>query len=927
MARINLITNPSFRNGLTGWEPVSDAVLSVETGVAFYGTGALLLEKSDSAGSGVATTDYIPVEPLKPYAVSAYARVPIGDPNIDIAIRLTWYTAASSIISEDVTSTSVVEYGDGWFRVTGVFLAPGAASTAKVAIIEPSAGNSGNLVYIDAVLLEQSSFVGGFVDNLSQAAENTIVNRALSRVPPSAVGGMDLRADITLGDLVLNTVDEDNTLWVCTDIAGWWNHADPDIPDIPRGVEDGSYEVTGRYQARQLVLSGTFIPSSVQNLGAARNRLIEAANLVRRGVWLRTNEEPTRAAFVRLSGRPQIETVNARGKTLFSIGLRAADPIKYEWNDLEPDGYTIAEIWGLEEEGEVLNKGTADVRAIFTLTGPLGVNSTVYNEATGETLTVVKALRGSNSVATVVESELFNNVATLTTDAPHGLLVGDVITVSGVGAPFDSVNETFLVTASSDEIPYTVSYDRVAIDRPAVFNNGSVGLAHNDVLEVDTYDRSVKFNGEIIGHRSKLETLTDWIRLAPGINTIHLDDSIDESTVIAKQFTSGVVTLTTAEAHFLSVDDEVVVALPETVELKRKSLTSNVATITTMEDHGFSVGDLVDVNSTEISNIVAKALTSNVVTLTTEEDGGFVAGDSITVALTAHAAPSQKAVSSNVVTITTATPHKYSTGDSVTMLLSEDATITRKAASTTLATITTSTTHGYSVGDSVTVSLPVSATITNKNVTGNSVTLTASAAHGFSVGDTVTVALPASATVSGARSTSGGTNHYATITTSAAHNFVVGDLITVDLTTSDTRNITNRASSGTTRTLTTSVAHGFVVGERITVSGVTSSYNGTFVIASVPSSTTLTYTGTSSLTESSVASSGAILNLTIQNGYNGSKVVEAVTSTTISYFAYGEGTTTGGTASGTVFNDTNEFINGTVEIGSVPSTTTFQYTN
>jgi len=36
---------------------------------------------------------------------------------------------------------------------------------------------------------------------------------------------------------------------------------------------------------------------------------------------------------VRLSGPPNIETVTARGRTEFSIGLRAADPIKYEFLD------------------------------------------------------------------------------------------------------------------------------------------------------------------------------------------------------------------------------------------------------------------------------------------------------------------------------------------------------------------------------------------------------------------------------------------------------------------------------------------------------------------------------------------------------------------------------------------------------------------
>lgn len=928
MPRLNLIYNPSFRQGTTGWEPVSGATLEVTGDRAFYGVDALRVTRSGLAGSGVTTANYIPVEPNKPYSMSGYTAVDLGDPSADLTIKITWYTSSNTIINENLSSTVVVDPTDGFFRLTGVYVAPGSAAKAKLSIIAPSAGGAGASFYVDAVLLEQSNFVGGFIDNLSQAAENAIVNKGLSRVPPSHIGGMDLNADITLGNLVLNTIDEDSTLWVCTDIAGWWVQADPEIPDIPRGVEDGSYEVTGRYAARQLVLSGVFIPSDVKSLGEARNRLVEATNLVRRGAWLRTNEEPTRAAYVRLSGRPQIETVNARGKTVFSIGLRAADPIKYEWNDSDPDGYTTVDISGSSGGGMVVNKGTADVTGIFTLTGPLGVNSTIYNESTDETITIVQPLRGSNAVASVTKSELFNNIATLTTSAPHNLRIGDIITVSGVGAPYDSVNETFLVTSASDQLPYTVSYERVALDRPYVNATGAVGLANSDVLEIDTYERSVKFNGETVGHRSKVETLVDWIKFTPGINNITLDDSIDESVVIKKAMIDGIATLTTMEAHFLDGGDTVTVDLPETLPLKRKSLQSNVVTLTTEESHGFSVGDLINVDSTEVSEVVAKERAAGVVTLTTAEDGGFSAGDSVTVDLATYAIPASKAVASNTVTLTTVEPHEFSTGDSVTVALPSVATISRKAASTAQATITTASSHGFSVGDTVTVALPTTATITNKNVTGNSVTLTTSGSHGFTVNDSITVSLPTTATLTGTRAMAGAPSYLATLTTTAAHNFVVGDVVSVDIGVSSTATVSNRASSGTTRTLTTGSAHGFRVGERVTITAVGANYNGTFVIATVPTTTTFTYAAETSVTESSVASTGSIINNTIATGYNGTKVIEAVTSTTFSYLSYGdEAASSGGSvAANTVTNLSNTDINGTFPVGAVPNSTTIQYT-
>jgi hypothetical protein len=928
MARINLLVNPSFRQGLPGWTPVAGATIAIAADKAWYGTDSLRVVKSANAGSGVTTTDFITVEPLKPYSLSGYSWVDLGDPAADLALKVSWYNSANTLISENTTTTVTVLGSGGWERITGVYSSPGAAVKAKVSAVQLSAGSAGADWYIDAMLFEQSSYVGEFIDNLTQSQENAIVNRGLTPLPAPVTSGMQLNADIAIGNLVLNTIDESNTLWVCTDIDGWWGQAMPEIPDITRGVDDGSYDVTGRYQARQMALSGVFIPSSAAGLGAARDRLVEATNLVRRGVWLRTNEQPTRAAFVRLSGLPKIQTTNARGRTEFVIGLKAADPIKYLWNDADPDGFTTVDISGLGGTGMVINSGTADVTAVFTLTGPLGLNSTIYNAATDETMEIVQPLRGANAVATVTNAELVSEQATLTTSAPHNLRIGDIINVSGVGAPFDSVNETFIVTAASDVVPYTVSYYRQAIDRPPASVNGSVGLANNDVLEINTYERSVKFNGEIVGHRSKLETLVDWIRLSPGINMIHLDDSIDESVILKKSMTNGVAELTSAEAHFLSPGDTVTVSLPELALLKRKSLTSNVATLTTEENHGFSIGDTVNVDSTTISDVVNKVLTSNVATLTTALDGGFVVGDSITVALPTIVQPNTKSVTSNVVTLTTATPHGFSVGDSVTVALPTSANVTTKALNTNAVTIGTSGSHGYSIGDTVVVTLPSTANITNKSVSGNSVTLTTSPAHGFSVNDSFTVSLPTSSVLVAPRSMGGSPTYLATITTTSPHNFAVGDRINVDLNVGSNATVTQRASSGTTRTLTVSAPHGFVVGERITVSSMTANYVGSFVIASVPTTTTLTYTSTS-FTESSVATSGLITNDTIATGYNGNKIIESVTSTTISYLSYSDSVASSGGAvggAGSVFNSTNSGLNGTYPIAAVPSSTSIQYT-
>jgi CxxC motif-containing protein (DUF1111 family) len=72
--------------------------------------------------------------------------------------------------------------------------------------------------------------------------------------------------------------------------------------------------------------------------------------------------------------------------------------------------------------------------------------------------------------------------------------------------------------------------------------------------------------------------------------------------------------------------------------------------------------------------------------------------------------------------------------------------------------------------------------------------------------------------------------------------------------------ITSATESGTTVTLTTSVAHQFTVGQMLQVQNVpVAGYNGIFIIASIPTSNTLTYTNTASGLASS--SGGTTLNL------------------------------------------------------------------
>ena len=74
------------------------------------------------------------------------------------------------------------------------------------------------------------------------------------------------------------------------------------------------------------------------------------------------------------------------------------------------------------------------------------------------------------------------------------------------------------------------------------------------------------------------------------------------------------------------------------------------------------------------------------------------------------------------------------------------------------------------------------------------------------------------------------------------------------------KTVSNVARTGTTATVTTSTAHTFEAGDTVVVAGLTNSaLNGSYTVATVPTTTTLTYTTTTTGTIASAADSGTAL--------------------------------------------------------------------
>lgn len=362
------------------------------------------------------------------------------------------------------------------------------------------------------------------VDSALQAAENKKVNLALTPLQRPYLSGLKLNADIELNGLTFNTIDANNVVWVITDLEGWWSHPDPDVPDLARGWGDGSYDSKGRYEAREITLEGSFFAPDPSLVPAARNALIEATDLVYEGGWLIVEENPAKSSFVRLSGRPEIVSASARGRVDFSIGLRAADPIKYEWVSGSVDGYDYVDISSGSSD-TIENIGNIKVPAIFEISGGLTSNTSstavIQNLSRLERIDIIDSVQStdtleidtynrevllvSNSTATITNVSGDGTFATYT--ATNTFTEGQTVVVSGVtpsgyntsssGVTIYSANSSAFVTLSNVTASYT--------------SGGTASVA------------------SVSNTRGKAKTLIDWIYLDPGLNAITFEDTSNPS--------------------------------------------------------------------------------------------------------------------------------------------------------------------------------------------------------------------------------------------------------------------------------------------------------------------------------------------------------------------------------------------------------------
>lgn len=606
----------------------------------------------------------------------------------------------------------------------------------------------------------------------TQGQENRAVDRGLQETFTPDIGRLELRGNIILGNFILNQMDAYGNAWVVRDIEGWYQPPSADMPEVTRGDGDGSYEVTGRYNSRSITIEGTILPPSPSQVEFARDRLVQATNLARRGVWFKTGSDPIRASFVRLDSDVDIETVNIQGRTDFAITLRAADPIKYEWNDASPDGYRVFEIpvknseSNIDGTGVVENIGNFNVPVYLEVSGEFTGPGTIFNKTTQELILITQGLKGTISRAVVnkqltFDVEQLKDVATLTTTEAHGFSVGNSVFISGIGAPFDGDQ---VITSTPTDTTFT--FDADAADT----TNIAFKSLNNEIATIRTTEPHNLSAGDpvtIAGVDSVFNGTHTIIDVPTSTSFTFSQNRLPDRQIVFGSLISNIATLTTSESHDIIIGDLITVsgagpnfdgtfevtAVPSSTTFSYANTRTNARDIVSVQmpgsnaqviirtasPHGFSVGENVNISGTTLTF-----------------DGGFT----INGILGPTNAPTDfsykrtrltekriitKARSSDVATLTTSQPHGYLVGEKV--FVSGMGTNSAYNGSYTITELPSATTFSYANtgSDQVSTNVPSGRVDSNSRkiksllLAGNKVTVTTYNSHGAFINEEITI--------------------------------------------------------------------------------------------------------------------------------------------------------------------------------------------
>lgn len=305
--------------------------------------------------------------------------------------------------------------------------------------------------------------------------------------------------------------------------------------------------------------------------------------------------------------------------------------------------------------------------------------------------------------------ELLGGIALITTSTPHGMYVGQMVTLTGFDNPLSGTT-LYDGTVRVESIPSSTTF---------TYDTGTKKKESSVTLDPATVTTSSLKNKTITGASASGSAVTytsssHGFQVGQYVTVSSVNPSLFNvnkariSAVSTDTFT--VLSAVPASSTYTSGGSATAYAL-----VYATKATNDVASIATTENHGFgAVGNVVSVDVTGLTDsvtVLARGLVANVATLTTAETHGFSVGNPVTVrgiSDIAAVTSGSMAISGNTATFTVnlRTGHGLLVGNTVTVSNTPDAysvTGYTFTFATSEVAFTTSATHNIGTGDRVVV--------------------------------------------------------------------------------------------------------------------------------------------------------------------------------------------------------------------------------
>lgn len=176
----NLVANPSFENGTSGWTTSGNMTPSYSSTGGVMGSAYYRAARTGTAAIGLYAPRTV-VAVGQSYQGSMYVRAATGRA---YTLRYAWFDSAGGSLTSS-TSSSYIANGD-WQRADLNFVAPTGASTVRFDVVLTTVGATlGDTLDVDGVMLTEGQMLYGYADgDFAGWTWNGTVRNSSSTGPP-----------------------------------------------------------------------------------------------------------------------------------------------------------------------------------------------------------------------------------------------------------------------------------------------------------------------------------------------------------------------------------------------------------------------------------------------------------------------------------------------------------------------------------------------------------------------------------------------------------------------------------------------------------------------------------------------------------------------------------------------------------------------